>query len=132
MWATDVVDFQEERKGKVSLTDHGISDHLAQLSSLFVWIQRRSKCLENQSIMHGGFDARPARTPFMAQVVLCPCPLNCPGGDSNFTIVMRYQANIASAVHLRNVGDLGFRKVRDKRPLPFWTSGWSTRQQSFK
>ena len=60
--------------------------------------------------MYIGFDVRPTRTPFTAHVVLCPCPLNGLGGNLKFTIMMRYQGNVASTIHLRNIRDLSFVK----------------------
>src|SRR5579863_8157891 len=91
------------------LTDNGISDHPAQLSSRLESIQRYSNSLENQSIVDIGFDLRVTRTPWPADVVLCPCPLNGQGSELKFAIT-RKQRDIASAIHLRNVWDLSLVK----------------------
>src|SRR6266581_5231306 len=84
------------------LTDDGISDRPAQLSSRFELIQRYSNSLENQSIVDIGFDLRVTRAPWPADVVLCPCPLNGQGSGLKLAIT-RNQRDIASTIHLRNV-----------------------------
>ena len=67
--------------------------------------------------MHIGYDVRPTRTPFTPNVVSCPCPLNGPRGGLKFAIMMRYQENVASAIHLCNVRDLSFVKFAINVPL---------------
>jgi len=67
--------------------------------------------------MHIGYDVQLASTPFTTQVFLCPCPLNGTGGDSKFTTIMRYQGNVAGAIHLCNVRDSSFVKYVIHIPL---------------